>query len=203
VAYEWHNYGKSTIGNRSDIERVPVDNLRAFYKKYYQPDNAVLVVAGKFDEKKALEYISQYFGSLPRPTRKLQETYTEEPAQDGERVVTLRRVGDVGLVGLIYHVPAGSHAEFPAVEILAHILGSEPSGRLYKALVETKKAVSVSVNAQAYHDPGVLEITAEVNTKDRAALETVRDTAFSAIDEVVQKGVTQEEVDRARQSLLK
>ena len=64
VAYEWHNYGKSTIGNRSDIERVPVDNLRAFYKRFYQPDNAVLVVAGKFDEKKALEYITKYFGSL-------------------------------------------------------------------------------------------------------------------------------------------
>ena len=71
VAYEWHNYGKSTIGNRSDIERVPVDNLRAFYTKYYQPDNAMLVVAGKFDEKKALEYITKYFGALPRPGRKL------------------------------------------------------------------------------------------------------------------------------------
>src|SRR5262249_32061108 len=110
VAYEWHNYGKSTIGNRSDIERVPVDSLGAFYKKYYQPDNAVLVIAGKFDEKKALYFVTKYFGSLPKPDRRLQESYTEEPAQDGERVVTLRRVGDVGLVGLLYHVPAGSHA---------------------------------------------------------------------------------------------
>ena len=107
VAYEWHNYGKSTIGNRTDIERVPVDSLRAFYKKFYQPDNAMLVVAGKFDEQKALEYINKYFGSLPRPDRKLPATYTEEPPQDGERVVTLRRVGDVGLVGLLYHVPSG------------------------------------------------------------------------------------------------
>src|SRR6266566_7402982 len=54
AAYDWHNYGKSTIGNRSDIERVPVDNLRAFYKKFYQPDNVVLIVAGKFEESKAL-----------------------------------------------------------------------------------------------------------------------------------------------------
>src|SRR6516165_6109711 len=81
VAYEWHNYGKSTIGNRSDIERVPVDSLRAFYHRFYQPDNAVLVVAGKFDEQKALESITKYFGSLTKPDRKLQETYTEEPAQ--------------------------------------------------------------------------------------------------------------------------
>jgi len=203
VAYEWHNYGKSTIGNRSDIERVPVDNLRGFYKKYYQPDNAMLVVAGKFDERKAIEYISKYFGSIPRPDRKLQETYTEEPPQDGERSVTLRRVGDVGVVGLVYHVPAASHTEYPAVEILAEVLGAEPAGRLYKALVETGEAAQVSVDPHAYHDPGVLEITAQVNTKDLAALEKVRDTMLAVIGQVVESGVTPEEVDRARQSLLK
>ena len=97
---------------------------------------------------KALDYITKYFGAIPRPGRKLPETYTEEPPQDGERVVTLRRVGDVGMVGLLYHVPAASHAEFPAVEILGDILSSEPSGRLYKALVETKKATSVSVDEE-------------------------------------------------------
>ena len=108
VAFEWHNYGKSTVGNRTDIERVPVDSLRAFYKRFYQPDNAMLVVAGRFDERKALEYVNRYFGALPRPERKLPATYTEEPPQDGQRVVTLRRVGDVGLVGLLYHVPSGA-----------------------------------------------------------------------------------------------
>jgi zinc protease len=200
VAYEWHNYGKSVIGNRSDIEKVPADSLRAFYKKYYQPDNAVLVVAGKFDEKNALEFISKYFGSLAKPDRKLTLTYTEEPAQDGERFVTLRRVGNVGLVGLIFHIPSGSHAEFPAVAVLADILDSEPSGRLYKALVETKKASNVMAYPHAYHDPGALEIMAEVNTKDRAALEKVRDTILSVLEEVARSGVTQEEVDRARQA---
>jgi zinc protease len=203
VAYEWHNYGKSVIGNRSDIERVPIDNLRAFYNRYYQPDNAMLVVAGKFDEKKALEYISKYFGALSRPDRKLGQTYTEEPPQDGERVVTLRRVGDVGLVAVLYHVPAGPHEEYPAVQILADILGEEPSGRLYKALVETKKASSVSIRPHAYHDPGALEIVAEVNTKDPATLEKVRDAMLSVIDEVIRSGVTQTEVDRARQRYLK
>jgi zinc protease len=203
VAYEWHNYGKSTIGNRSDIERVPVDNLRAFYKRFYQPDNAMLVVAGKFDEQKALGYINKYFGALPCPDRKLPATYTEEPPQDGERVVTLRRVGDVGLVGLLYHVPSGAHPEYPAVQVLASILGSEPSGRLYKALVESKKAASVSAHPEALHDPGMLEIMAEVNTKDLATLEKVRDVMYSVVDEVIRSGVTREEVDRARQKLLK
>src|SRR5207245_5319711 len=79
AAYEWHNYGKSTIGNRSDIERVPIENLRAFYRKYYQPDNVVLVVAGRFEEARALSYVQKYFGAIPRPQRKLDTTYTEEP----------------------------------------------------------------------------------------------------------------------------
>ncbi|HRF17001.1 MAG TPA: insulinase family protein, partial [Chitinophagaceae bacterium] len=70
------------------------DNLRAFYKKYYQPDNAVLIIAGKFDEKKALQYIQQYFSPIPKPTRMLQPTYTVEPPQDGERKVELKRNGD-------------------------------------------------------------------------------------------------------------
>src|SRR5215469_14940464 len=109
VAYDWHNYGKPTIGNRSDIERVPIQNLQAFYKKYYQPDNIVLIVAGKFDETKALALVTKYFGVLPRPARKLDATWTEEPPQDGERSVTLRRVGDVSAIGVAYHVPAGSH----------------------------------------------------------------------------------------------
>ncbi len=203
VAYEWHNYGKSTIGNRTDIERVPVDSLRAFYKRFYQPDNAMLVVAGKFDERKALEYINKYFGALPRPERKLPATYTEEPPQDGQRVVTLRRVGDVGLIGLLYHVPSGPHPEFAAVRVLASILDAEPSGRLYKALVETKKAARVSVDSEALHDPGTLEIMAEVNTKDLSTLEQVRDVMYSVLDDVITAGVTQEEVDRARQKMLK
>ncbi|HZT78715.1 MAG TPA: pitrilysin family protein, partial [Gemmataceae bacterium] len=147
VAYEWHNYGKSTIGNRSDIERVPIDRLKAFYKKYYQPDNAMLVVAGKFDEKKALDYVTKYFGPIPKPTRKLDSTYTEEPPQDGERTVVLRRVGKVGVVGAVYHVPAAAHEDFPAVEVLEEILLTPPSGRLYKALVESKKASTVSGGA--------------------------------------------------------
>src|SRR5262249_36789532 len=108
VAYEWHNYGKSTIGNRSDIERVPIENLQAFYRKHYKPDNAVLVVAGNFNEGKALGYIGKYFGALKRPTRKLDATYTEEPPQDGERTVVLRRVGKIGVVGAIYHICAGA-----------------------------------------------------------------------------------------------
>ena len=67
VAYDWHNYGKPTIGNRTDIERVPVENLRAFYRKYYQPDNIVLVVAGKFEESKGSGTGAEVLRADPAP----------------------------------------------------------------------------------------------------------------------------------------
>src|SRR5260370_27467135 len=109
MAYEWHNYGKSTIGNRSDIERVPIENLQAFYRKYYQPDNVVLIVAGKFEEAKALALVQKYLGGIPKPKRKLDNTYTDEPPQDGERSVGLRPVGTLASAGGAYHTPSPTH----------------------------------------------------------------------------------------------
>jgi zinc protease len=200
TAFEWHNYGKDTIGNRSDIERVPIGNLQAFYRKYYQPDNAVVVVAGKFEEAKALELAAKTFGAIPRPERKLATPYTEEPAQDGERVVTLRRVGDVPVVGVLYHVPAGTDPEFPALQVLAGVLSAQPSGRLYKALVDTKKASNVSAFAQPTHDPGVIEMSAQV--QEGVAPEEVRDTILSLVEGLAKEAPTAEEVDRARRRLL-
>jgi zinc protease len=201
VAYEWHNYGKSTIGNRSDIERVPVEKLRVFYKKYYQPDNAMVVVAGNFKPEKALEYITRYFGALPRPERQLNTTYTEEPAQDGERIVTLRRVGKIGVVGAVYHIPAAAHADFPALEVLANLLDDEPSGRLYKALVPTRKATGVSAISYAWHDPGVLQILAQVDRS--GSLEAVRSTLLEVVEGLSQQKITAEEVERIKRKLLK
>src|SRR6478735_5393963 len=201
AAFDWHNYGKSTIGNRSDIERVPIENLQAFYKKYYQPDNVVVIVAGKFEEAKALALATKYFGDIPRPTRKLDQAWTEEPAQDGERSVTLRRVGDLAAVGVAYHIPAGSHEENAAMQVLANILDTRPSGRFYKSLVETKKATSASAYEGREHDPGLFVVDATV-PKDGSP-EEVRDLLIAATEEITAKGVTQEEVNRSKQQILK
>ncbi len=192
-AYEWHNYGKSTIGNKADIERVPIENLEAFYKKYYRPDNAMLVVAGRFDQAKALAMIAKHFGPIKNPETPLPKTYTEEPAQDGERIVTLRRVGTVGAVGAVYHIPAASHSDFPACYVLANVLSDDPSGRLYKALVETKKSSSVYGFAFAWHDPGVMIFGAEA---EPAKTEEVRDVMIQTLETVSDKPITQEETER-------
>src|SRR5262245_49557649 len=121
TAYLWHNYGKSTIGTRADIERVPIDRLAAFYRKYYQPDNAVLTIAGQIDTSRTLTMVAETLGGISRPTRKLDETYTIEPAQDGERSVELRRVGKGKNLILAYHSPALAHADSAVLEVLSGI----------------------------------------------------------------------------------
>ena len=201
AAYEWHNYGKTTIGNRSDIERVPIEKLQRSIEKHYQPDNVVLVVAGQFDEAKALALVQKYFGSIPRPERKLDTTYTEEPPQDGERSVTLRRVGDVSAIGVAYHTPPASHEDLPALQVLANILTTEPAGRLYKSLVETKKVTSVFASARAEHDPGLMLILAEV--PEAQNLDEVRESIFAIVEKIGDEGVRDEEVNRAKQQILK
>ena len=201
TAFEWHNYGKSTIGARSDIENVPIDRLQAFYRKHYQPDNAVLIVAGKIDEAKTLEMINQKFGPMAKPERLLQTTYTKDPTQDGERTVSVKRVGDVQMVMVGYHIPPGTHADYPAIEVLNQILSTEPGGRLYKALVDSKKASSIgSINFQL-QDPGILLAFAEV-LKEKS-LDDAKNSMLKVFDEFSQNLPPKEEIERAKNEILK
>jgi zinc protease len=195
VAFEWHNYGKSTIGNRSDIERVPIDNLQEFYRKYYQPDNCVLIVTGAFDAEKALSLAGKYLGSIPKPTRRLDATYTEEPPQDGERTVTLRRVGKVGSIVAAYHMPASSHEDWAPLRVLGSVLSESKIGRLDAALVETKMATNASASADDSHDPGLFFLSAEPG---EASLEVVREKLLSVMDNLTKEPFTDEEVNRAK-----
>ncbi|NND99360.1 MAG: insulinase family protein [Pirellulaceae bacterium] len=202
AAYEWHNYGQSTIGNRSDIERVPVVKLRQFYRKYYRPDNVMVIVAGKFDPAVALEKIQASFGVLESPDTPIESTYTVEPAQDGERTVVLRRVGDVQLVGTAYHIPASSHADFAAAKALVYVMGDEPSGRLYKQLVETEIASNVYSLAYAFAEPGLFMAIAE--TPADSSIETARQALIDVMEKsLADQPVTDEEVERAKENILK
>jgi zinc protease len=195
AAFEWHNYGKSTIGNRSDIERVPIENLQAFYKKFYQPDNVVLIVAGRFKEERALELVEKYLGAIPKPTRKLDKTYTEEPPQDGERVVVLRRVGSVGSVGVAYHMPSASHADWAALSLLGGIISQSPNGRLYHALVESKMATSANARSDSSHDPGLFTASAQ---PEAGQLDTVKDILLKVIENMSSEPFTSAEVEKAK-----
>jgi zinc protease len=201
TAYQWHNYGKDTIGARSDVENVPIEKLQAFYRRYYQPDNSVLVVAGKFDEAKTLALINQKFGEIPKPTRVLDKNYTIEPTQDGERQVTIRRVGDSQYVMSGYHIPAGSHPDYPAIAIMGRILADTPSGKLYKDLVESKKATSVFNFGFQNKEPGYVLFGAELDKT--ASLEAAKDAMLMTLENFANTPPTKEEVERFKAAALK
>ncbi len=201
TGFDWHNYGKSTIGARADLENVDIKNLQAFYRKYYQPDNATLIVAGKVDEAELIKKIDKYFGEIKKPTRVIPELYTEEPIQDGERKVVVRRTGDVQIVGAMYKTPAGADEDYAAVQVLTQIMGDSQTGRLHKEVVKKKLAASSFGFAFQLAEPGaVIFMTQVAKDKDlapteKAFLETLENTAA--------KPITQEEVERAKTKLLK
>lgn len=201
TAFLWHNYGKSTIGSRADLENVPIDRLQAFYRKYYQPDNAVLVVAGKIDEAKTLDMINQQFGVVPKPAREIPATYTMDPVQDGERNVTLRRTGDVQVAMAAYHIPAGSHPDFAPLQVLARVLGSPPSGRLYQSLIDTKKASRVWAYTLQFKDPFLLYVGTEV-LKEKS-LDEAKATMLSTVADLTKTPPTREEVERGKNEIIK
>lgn len=204
TSFLWHNYGKSTIGARADIENVPIERLKAFYQKYYQPDNAVLVVAGQIDVEKTLKMIKKYFEPIPKPERAnnlLYPTYTAEPIQDGERSVVLRRTGDVQAIMAAYHICPGAHADFAALEMLTSILTDNPGGIMYKELVETKKATGVFAFNFELKEPGVMMFGATVPVDK--SLDEAKALFISRLDKITGMTYTQEELDRQKQKSLK
>jgi len=198
IAYDWHSYGRSTIGNRSDIENVRIENLQAFYRTWYQPDNAVLLVAGKFDPAQTLASIARTFGAIPKPTRKLPPFWTVEPTQDGERQFTVRRKGDVQVVLVGYKVPSGLHPDVDRLSFMSQIESDTPNGRLHKLLVETGKAAQVFSYGQTGYAPGLQLFGAVV--KAGQPVEPVRDALIEAVESFARTPPTEEEMERTRRT---
>ena len=210
TAYLWHNYGKSTIGSKDDIEKVPVERLAAFYRKYYQPDNAVLILTGRLDETKTLQAVADSMGKIARPTRKLDQEYTVEPPQDGERFVKLSRVGEGQDLIIAFHGPSAGHPDSAALQVLAAIMsgggggrggrgGGGTEGRLAKALVETKMSNSASMGFQGRHDPGLITLSASLSNDQ--SLDQVKAKMLEVLADVVKNPPTAQEMERATTGL--
>ncbi len=199
LAYDWHNYGNSTIGNRSDIENVKINNLQAFYRLYYQPDNAVLLIAGKFDETKVLAWVGKYFAPIPKPARTLPKLWTLEPTQDGERHFFVRRKGDIQIVLLGYKVPSSLHADSGAVDFINFTLTDSSTGRLHKALVETGKAAQIIGFPYPGADGGLHLIGALV--KKGEPFETVQAEMTRIVEDFFKNPPTAEEMARVRKNI--
>jgi zinc protease len=200
MLYDWHNYGNSAIGARSDIENVRIENLQAFYRTYYQPDNAVLIVAGKFDEARVVRWIVDAFGPIPKPTRTLPPQWTVEPTHDGERQFTMRRKGEVQIVTVAYRLPSSLHPDMLAADFATDILGDTPNGRLHAALVQTGKAAQVFGYTMGARDPGFVVFGAVV--KKGEPLEPVARAMIEIIEAFPTQPVSAAEMQRTLQQNL-
>ena len=196
LMFDWHHYGNSVIGARADIENVDIPRLQAFYRAYYQPDNATLIVSGKFDSARVLAWVADAFSKIPKPTRKLPVLYTLEAAQDGPRSVTLRRSGGAPVSYVGYHIPAGATKDFSAAELLAIVLGDTPTGRLHKRLTQKQLAAETDAFAWSLADPSVLFTTAQLapgQDVDKAQAELL-----STAESVRAEPITADELARAK-----
>jgi zinc protease len=202
TAYLWHNYGNSTIGARSDVENVSIERLQAFYRTWYRPDNATLIIAGRIDPAKTLGRVQAHFGKLKRPATSLPRLYTAEPTQDGEREVTVRRTGDIQYVAASFHVPGATHPDNAAIAVLMNILGDTPTGRLHKRIVETRQGVFAGAFSESFRDSSMATLLA-VAQKD-GDLQKAEDALLAQVGRLTAtdgEPITQTELDAAKQRL--
>ncbi len=198
--YQWHNYGKATIGARADVENVDIARLQAFYRQYYQPDNATLVVAGKFDPAQVLAWVVQSFGPIARPQRTLSASYTVDPAQDGERSVTVRRKGGAPFLLAAWPIVPAGHPDFMAFEALSGVLGPAPSGRLHKRLVDKQLAASTFGFAWSLAEPGPLMLGVQLAPGQDVG--RARSELLATVDALATEPVTADELERVRRQWL-
>ena len=201
-----HPYGKPVIGWRHEIEALNRDDALAFYKRFYTPNNAVLVVAGDVsaDEVKALA--EETYGKVAPTTEIAPRQRPQEPAQVAPRQVTLAdpRVTQHSLQRS-YLVPSSSKAkpgEAEALEVLAHILGNSATGRLYRTLVMERE---VAVSAGGWYSGSALDATrfgVYGAPKPGVTLQQLEQAIDAVLDEVVAKGVTADETERAKNRLI-
>ena len=220
TAFREHPYHHPTIGWRADVENVPTVRLKAFYDTFYHPSNATAILVGDFNREEALDLINKYFGSYASSSESIPEVYTNEPEQQGERRVTVRRPGELALLQIAFHIPAAlgqtsvlsneelrNRAAAPPEEndiyplvVLSTILTGGVSSRLYQALVETELAVHVVTNADQFRDPGLFNVYATVSPDVEP--KTVEDAILSELERIANEEINEDEVLKAQGQIL-
>lgn len=201
AAFRAHPYSWSVIGHESDIQNWSLDDLNTYYKTYYAPNNAVVVIAGDVKTEEVKKLAQQYFEPIPaQPAPR--EVHTVEPEQKGERRVYLQKKS-VSTPNILmgYHVPANQHQDYYALNILSDILSAGKSSRLYSALVDEQQvASSVFSYVPDSIDPNLFYFYA-VAAKDVSA-QKLEKAMIAEINKVIKEGVTEQELIKVKNRKL-
>jgi zinc protease len=219
TAFREHPYHHPTIGWRADVENVPTARLKAFYDTFYHPNNATLIVVGDFEEGACLSLVEKYFGAHAATGDSVPEVYTDEPVQEGERRLVIRRAGELALVQIAWHMPAVlgqtrvlSNAELSeraahppeendiyALVVLAALMSHGVTSRLYQSLVERQLAVGVQANCDQFRDPGLFNVYATV--RPEVEPRAVEEAILSEMKRACEEGLSDDEIEKAKRQI--
>jgi len=196
-----HGYGRPVIGNRSDIENVSIEKLQAFYKNWYRPQNAALIVTGRFDAQETLAHIQKVFGPLVNPSTPLPKLYTREPIQDGLRSNVIRRIGGEPRLLLSWRGAAQSHPDDAVLDVIASALAGSESTPFSKAIDEQKLGTQLDSSHLAYAQYGFFSVDLQMTDSSKAT--TIIALLQTHIERMAKDGVTQEELARVQTIVLR
>ena len=197
-AYTLHPYRRGVIGSPAELNAASLDDVVAFHRTYYRPDNAVLVVAGDLDVDRTLNWIETYFGPIAVPAGAIPRVEVVEPPQNGERTYRYQ-AANVPLPASeeAYHIPGAAHPDAAALDVLETLLGAGRSSRLYTALVYEKQlASSVYAAADLREQPGLFGV--RVTCARGVALDDARAALEAELERVRASAPEEVELERVR-----
>lgn len=199
AAFKAHPYGLPLVGWKSDLRQITRDELYGYYRSWYCPNNAVAVAVGDFATDDLRRRVERAFGAIPARQLPEAQVRSQEPPQEGERRVLVRRPGAVPLLLVCYHVPDGSHPDNFSVRVAAAVLGAGRTSRLYRALVVGGLASSASAGAGMSRDPHLL--SASVTLKPGVERERVEEVTLAEVERLAQEEVSAEELTKVKRQL--
>lgn len=198
TAFKAHPYQWPTIGWQHDVETVTRDDLYAYYKTFYVPNNATIVIVGDFDTEKVLGLVRKHFGKIPRGPEPPKVT-AKEPPQLGEKRAVVRKPGVSQRVMIGYHIPAIGHPDIYALDVLEMILSYGKSSRLYKALVDKQLATGTWASSTISRDPDLFILGA--TARDDVKIENVEAALLDEVERLKNEPITDQELQKALNQL--
>jgi zinc protease len=195
TAFTLHPYHWPVIGYEEDLNHMTAEDARQFYKTYYSPNHATVIVSGDVNPEEVYAKAKQYYGGLS-PTATPAHEIPQEPAQTAPRRKEMKMSVQVDKVLLAYHIPDVSNADIPALAMLQNVLSGGRSSRLHRALVETGIATGVDADEEDDKDPTLFVIAAGLQKGRKAAI--AESVILKELQRVAREPISQGELERAR-----
>jgi predicted Zn-dependent peptidase len=196
LAFGYHPYHWTPIGFMDDILTWKIDDIKKFHKTFYQPSNAILIVAGDIEPKDIFEKAKKHFENI-KNNGEIPAVHMQEPKQDGEKRAIVHKDTNVEMLAIAYKIPNFEHEDIIALSAISEILSSGKSSRLQKELSDKKRLVnSIYAYPMDLKDPGLFIFMAVCNEGVKA--ETVEKEILKELEKLKTKGIEKNELEKIK-----